>query len=72
MTPTLRVVSPGLLTTIQDRGRIGHQHLGVPVSGALDVVALAAANALVNRADEAALETLTAIWYRTLYFRESE
>lgn len=61
MTPTLRVVSPGLLTTIQDLGRTGYQHLGVPVSGALDVVALAAANALVNnRPDEAALE----IFYR--------
>jgi len=61
MTPALRVVSPGLLTTIQDRGRTGYQHLGVPVSGALDMVALAAANALVNnRPEEAALE----IFYR--------
>ena len=40
--------SPGLLTTIQDRGRNGYQHLGVPVSGALDCVALAAANAQRN------------------------
>lgn len=61
MTASLRVISPGLLTTIQDRGRIGFQHLGVPVSGALDAVALAAANALVGNApDEAALE----IFYR--------
>ncbi len=61
MNSALRVLSPGLLTTIQDRGRIGYQHLGVPVSGALDPVALAAANALVNnRPDEAALE----IFYR--------
>ncbi len=51
MTPSLHVVAPGLLTTIQDRGRIGYQHLGVPVSGALDAVSLHAANPLVgNRA----------------------
>ena len=49
MKPALRVLSPGLLTTVQDRGRIGYQHLGVPVSGALDPVALAAANALVEQ-----------------------
>jgi biotin-dependent carboxylase-like uncharacterized protein len=61
MNSALRVLSPGLLTTIQDRGRTGYQYLGVPVSGALDPVALAAANALVNnRPDEAALE----IFYR--------
>ena len=33
MSPALRVISPGLLTTIQDLGRPGHQHLGIPVSG---------------------------------------
>lgn len=57
MTATLLIHSPGLCTTVQDAGRIGHQARGVPVSGALDVIALAAANALVgNPADHAALE----------------
>ena len=50
MSPALRVISPGLLTTIQDLGRFGHQHLGIPVSGALDPVSLRAANALVGNA----------------------
>jgi biotin-dependent carboxylase-like uncharacterized protein len=50
MRPVLRVLSPGLMTTLQDRGRYGWQHLGIPVSGALDPVALAAANALVGNA----------------------
>lgn len=59
MSGYLRVVSPGLMSTIQDRGRERFQHLGVPVSGALDWVTLAAANALVGNApDEAALEIL--------------
>jgi biotin-dependent carboxylase-like uncharacterized protein len=48
MTPALRVLAPGLMTTLQDLGRRGYQSLGIPVSGALDAVALAAANALVG------------------------
>jgi biotin-dependent carboxylase-like uncharacterized protein len=50
MTPSLHVAAPGLLTTIQDRGRVGYQHLGVPVSGALDPVSLQAANLLAGNA----------------------
>jgi biotin-dependent carboxylase-like uncharacterized protein len=57
MRPALRVLAPGLMTTLQDSGRRGYQHLGIPVSGALDPVALAAANALVgNRPGTGALE----------------
>jgi biotin-dependent carboxylase-like uncharacterized protein len=48
MRPALGVVAPGLMTTLQDFGRTGHQHLGIPVSGALDAVALRAANAIVG------------------------
>ena len=57
MKPALRLLSAGLLTTLQDRGRFGYQQLGIPVSGALDPVSLGAANLLVgNPADTAALE----------------
>ena len=48
MTPALSIVRPGLLTTIQDLGRVGHQSLGIAVCGALDPVALRAANALAG------------------------
>lgn len=52
------VVDAGLLTTVQDRGRPGFAHLGVPRSGALDQAALRAANRLVgNSTDAAGLET---------------
>lgn len=55
----LVVVKPGLNTTIQDRGRMGWQRFGVPVSGALDRVALAAANVVVGNGPwEAAIECL--------------
>jgi biotin-dependent carboxylase-like uncharacterized protein len=52
------VVRAGALTTVQDGGRPGHAHLGVPRSGALDAPAAALANRLVgNPADAAVLET---------------
>ncbi len=59
MTPGLKVLSPGLHSTVQDLGRIGYQNIGVPVSGALDGFGLRLANALVgNPQGTAALEIL--------------
>ncbi|MFI5958366.1 biotin-dependent carboxyltransferase family protein [Cryptosporangium sp. NPDC051539] len=53
----LTVRSAGPLTTVQDHGRPGWAHLGVPRSGAMDRPALARANALVgNPPTAAALE----------------
>ncbi|MYX97787.1 5-oxoprolinase/urea amidolyase family protein [Streptomyces sp. SID486] len=59
MTPrALVVVRAGALTTVQDRGRPGYAHLGVPRSGALDPSAAALVNRLVgNPPDAAVLET---------------
>lgn len=57
MTAALHILSPGLMTTLQDLGRPGYQRLGIPVSGALDPLSLAAANLLVgNPPGAAALE----------------
>ncbi|WP_405014253.1 biotin-dependent carboxyltransferase family protein [Kitasatospora sp. NBC_01539] len=54
----LVVVRPGPLTTVQDLGRRGVAHLGVPRAGALDEPALVAANRLLGNAPgAAALET---------------
>ena len=51
------VVRPGLMTTAQDGGRPGHQHEGVPVSGAMDPASMRDANRAVgNPATAAALE----------------
>ncbi|MFE9998534.1 5-oxoprolinase subunit C family protein [Streptomyces avermitilis] len=54
----LAVVRAGALTTVQDLGRPGYAHLGVPRSGALDPPAAALVNRLVGNPPEAAvLET---------------
>lgn len=50
----LEVVRTGGLVTVQDGGRPGHAHLGVPPSGALDGPALALANRLVGNPRSAA------------------
>jgi biotin-dependent carboxylase-like uncharacterized protein len=54
----LTVTDPGPLTTVQDAGRPGHAHLGVPRSGWLDAPAARLANRLVgNKSGAALLET---------------
>jgi biotin-dependent carboxylase-like uncharacterized protein len=59
MIPHLRIIRPGLLTTIQDLGRAGYQNLGIAVGGALDPIGLRVANALVGNApNTGALEVL--------------
>ena len=56
--PALTVVRAGALSTLQDAGRPGMAHLGVPHAGALDQDAAALANRLVgNPAEAAVLET---------------
>jgi antagonist of KipI len=52
--PVLRIVSPGPLAAVQDLGRVGCQHLGIPTAGAMDPVALRIANALVGNPPAAA------------------
>ncbi len=55
------VIQPGLLTTIQDKGRYGYQQYGVPVSGAMDSYALLLANLLVGNDERHACLEITAL-----------
>ncbi|MEM9429351.1 MAG: biotin-dependent carboxyltransferase family protein [Pseudomonadota bacterium] len=50
----VNVIKPGLLTTIQDLGRPGYFHLGIPIGGAMDRLSLRAANLLVGNEESAA------------------
>lgn len=53
----IHVINPGLLTTIQDLGRIGFTHLGLSPAGAADSLSFRIANLLVgNNANTAAFE----------------
>ncbi|WP_114286789.1 biotin-dependent carboxyltransferase family protein [Candidatus Halocynthiibacter alkanivorans] len=50
----LKIVKPGLFTSVQDLGRPGYFHLGIPISGAMDRFAMRTANMLVGNAEDAA------------------
>lgn len=53
----IEVLKAGLLTSLQDLGRLGYQKYGVSVSGAMDMYALRLANLLIgNEEQESALE----------------
>ena len=51
---TLRIVAPGLFTTVQDLGRPGLRHMGLSAGGAMDAYALRIANLLTGNAEGAA------------------
>jgi antagonist of KipI len=51
---SIRVLSPGWLTSVQDAGRSGHAAIGTGVAGAMDGAALRLANALVGNSGNAA------------------
>jgi biotin-dependent carboxylase-like uncharacterized protein len=55
----IRVITPGMLTTVQDAGRWGVQARGVPVAGAMDLVSHRVANALVGNDRAAATLEIT-------------
>ncbi len=55
----IKVITPGFYATIQDLGRFGCQHFGVPHSGAMDAYSASLANRLLGNNKEAALIEMT-------------
>src|SRR6202021_237792 len=51
----IRVLKPGLSTTVQDLGRPGYYHIGIPISGGMDRFALSVANWLGGNPEDAAV-----------------
>ena len=50
----IEVIKAGMMTTVQDLGRVGHRREGVPISGAVDSLAMRVANLLVGNEENAA------------------
>lgn len=57
----ISVLRPGMLTTVQDRGRWGWQHLGVPPAGPMDAFSFRLANVLVGNDEWTAALEITLI-----------
>ena len=66
---TIRVIKPGLSTTVQDRGRYGCAHLGISPAGAADAISLRIANLLVGNDEYAPALEMTLLG-ATLEFEE--
>ncbi|WP_298312653.1 biotin-dependent carboxyltransferase family protein [uncultured Aquimarina sp.] len=61
MTSSVKIISSGLYTTIQDRGRFGYSKYGVPKSGAMDLQSFSLANAILNNDENCAVIEWTMI-----------
>ena len=68
---SVRVLRPGLLTTVQDLGRPGWQSLGVVPGGAMDPVSHTVANALVGNAAGAATLECTVLGPELVFGEDS-
>jgi antagonist of KipI len=66
---SVRVITPGMLTTVQDLGRFGHAHLGVSPCGAADSLALRMANRIIGNPENAPALEMTLVG-ATLQFDE--
>jgi len=55
----LKILKPGLLTTVQDAGRPGFMKYGIPLCGAMDQRSMRAANSLLGNAPGAAVLEIT-------------
>ncbi|WP_227357593.1 biotin-dependent carboxyltransferase family protein [Haladaptatus salinisoli] len=55
----IEVLEPGISTTVQDLGRYGHYHIGMPPSGAMDQFSHKVANYLVGNDENSATLEIT-------------
>ena len=69
---TFLVLTPGSFTTVQDKGRFGFQHVGIPVSGVLDFFACRVANLLVGNPEGCAVLESTIVGPQIAVLRETD
>lgn len=55
----LQVKEGGFYTSVQDLGRFGFRHLGVPVAGAADLLSAGRVNGLLENPESAAVLEMT-------------
>jgi antagonist of KipI len=68
---TFEVLSPGIMSTVQDLGRFGCARYGVAASGALDGFAVRVGNLLVGNDENAAVVETTLMGLRVKVLREA-
>ncbi|PHS52367.1 MAG: allophanate hydrolase [Lutibacter sp.] len=63
----IKVIHAGLLTSVQDKGRIGFRKYGVPLSGVMDAISASFANALLNNKQSDAVIEITMVGPKLLF-----
>ena len=64
---TIKILNPGLLTTIQDKGRWGYQKFGMSVAGVMDDFSTRIANLLVGNSEYEAVLEITLLGVEILF-----
>lgn len=67
----IKVLKPGLQTTVQDQGRLGLYEIGMPPSGAMDQFAFRVGNMLVGNHHNAAVLEITYIGPELLFEKDT-
>jgi biotin-dependent carboxylase-like uncharacterized protein len=57
----IKIIKPGLYSTIQDKGRVGMQSYGIPYSGTMDSFSSDLANKILNNSEDAAVIEITMV-----------
>lgn len=68
----IKVLKPGLQTTVQDQGRLGMYEIGMPPSGAMDQFAFRVANSLVGNHSNAAVLEITYLGPELLFEKDMQ
>lgn len=68
----IKVLKPGLQTTVQDQGRLGMYEIGMPPSGAMDQFAFKVSNMLVGNHPNAAVLEITYLGPELLFQKEMQ
>lgn len=68
----IKVLKPGLQTTVQDQGRLGLYEIGMPPSGAMDQFALRVGNMLVGNRPNAAVLEITYIGPELIFEKDTQ
>ncbi|MCM3768697.1 biotin-dependent carboxyltransferase family protein [Neobacillus niacini] len=68
----IKVLKPGLQTTVQDQGRLGLYEIGMPPSGAMDQFALRVGNMIVGNHPNAAVLEITYIGPELIFEKDTQ
>lgn len=67
----IKIIHPGLLTSVQDEGRYGYQQFGVPVSGVMDSFSYRVGNILVGNEEKEAVLEVTMLGPQIIFENDS-